>query len=275
MDIKEIKKLETNEIMTSMIKELMTVNHFNDVMPEDYNKKVEILRALMTISIPTSLSDTYYDLEKEYLDRLDINKIIVESDDIKEEILPNIYLYKGDITAIKTDAIVNAANNKLLGCFIPGHKCIDNAIHMSAGLHLRNECHDIMLTQGHDEEVGQAKITKGYNLPSKYVIHTVGPNVNGGVPLTGEEVTDQLKACYISILEEADKFEDINEIVFCSISTGIFGVDIRQASRIAVSTINEFLTTRQHHYKRIIIDVFSEEDYIEYKRNAKEYLSYS
>lgn len=275
MNVKDVKNLDLNEIMDTMIRELIDVNNMIVDIPEVDLEKDQMLKALMTISTPAQFSDIYYDFEKEYLERIGQKKVIVKSEEITEELLENIYIYKGDITSIKTDAIVNAANEKLLGCFIPGHKCIDNAIHMNAGLHLRKACDDIMVEQGHDEEVGQAKITKGFNLPSKYVIHTVGPNVNGRVKLSPTQVEEQLKACYKSILEAASLYEDINEIVFCSISTGIYGVDIELGSQIALSTINEFLQTRQHHFKRIIIDVFSGEDYNEYKRNAKKYISLS
>lgn len=255
-------------LMNYMINELMTVNKLSGDVPELLEDKKLLIRNLMTISSPIKLSDTYYEYEQEYLQFINKNKSIVDVNDISEKLLENIYIYKGDITSIKCDAIVNAANEKLLGCFIPGHHCIDNAIHVNAGLGLRHECYELMTEQNHDEYVGLAKMTKAYNLPSKYVIHTVGPNVNGYKQYRKEELITDLTSCYTSILEEASGYEDITTLTFCSISTGIYGVDIQLASRIALTTISDYLKSHNHHFKRIIINVFSEEDLDVYKKQA-------
>lgn len=248
-----------------LIKELLELNNRKMEIPEDEEARKDLLQTLMTISLPNNLSDAYYELEKEYLNEKSQNKLIISCDKVEEKLFEQVYLFKGDITAIKADAIVNAANEKMLGCFVPRHHCIDNAIQMASGLGLRQECMEIMKEQGQDEEVGLAKITKGYNLPAKYVIHTVGPNVNGPVRLTGEEVVNQLRSCYLSILRKANEYEDIKNIVFCSISTGVYGVPISLASEIALITIKEYLSNEKHRLERVIIDVFSEEDYNEYK----------
>lgn len=253
-----------------MIKELMKLNNLNFVIPENENDQENTLKTLMTISRSGKLSDEYYHLEKEYLIIKKNKKQLTHVDDISEELIEGIYIFKGDITTIQADAIVNAANEKLLGCFIPGHHCIDNAIHLSAGLGLRNECNDIMIKQGHDEEVGQAKVTKGYNLPSKYVIHTVGPNVNGLKVFEMDKVKTLLKQCYMSILNEIATYEDISNVVFCSISTGVYGVPISIASEVALTTIIEYLENNKHYLNKVIINVFSEEDYHVYKNKAKE-----
>lgn len=263
---KEDRDLGIQRVMVDMIKKLIQVNKFNTKIPTHINAQNELLKTLRTITMPMSLSGHYYDLEKEYLDYFKKFQNIVDINDVHEVLLNNLYIHQGDITLIKADAIVNAANEKMLGCFIPGHHCIDNAIHLSAGLALRKACYDMMKHQGHDEYVGQGKITKGYNLEAKYVIHTVGPNVYDGKQLSWEEVVVQLKNCYTAILEEANKKKAIKNIVFCSISTGVYGVPISLGAEVAIRTINEFLQTKEHHFERVVIDVFSEEDYYAYKK---------
>jgi len=251
-----------------MINELIEANQLKMDMPKNEKAREELLRSLMTISNPTKLSDSYYTEEAKYLSHKKDEMDLVSIEDIKEKLMDNIYIYKGDITGVRADAIVNAANSKLLGCFIPGHRCIDNAIHMAAGLQLRNACHELMVAQGHDEAVGKAKITEGYHLPSKYVVHTVGPNMNGPVEMTLDQMRPQLASCYSSTLDAVNIYADIQNVVFCSISTGVFGVDIRIGSEIALKTIREYLNTHDHHLKKIVINVFSQEDYHVYKETA-------
>lgn len=252
-----------------LIEELVAVNGFRWAMPKDDPSKREMLKTLMTLSKPANLSDAYYTLEKQYLAELNIDKTIVQVESIDEVLVDQLYIFRGDITGIQADAIVNAANEKLLGCFVPGHHCIDNAIQMSSGLGVRNACNAIIEAQGHDEPVGLAKITSAYNLPSKYIVHTVGPNINGPYKLTWEQVTEQLRSCYLSILKGVAAYEDIKSLVFCSISTGIYGVPIDLASEIALTTINAYLKNECHHLEHVVIDVFSEEDYNAYRNNAK------
>ncbi len=175
-------------------------------------------------------------------------------------------MWQGDITTIKSDAIVNAANSGMTGCYIPNHNCIDNAIHTYAGVELRYECNEIMMKQGHEEETGKAKITKGYNLPAKYVIHTVGTIVDGRVSEQNEE---ELKSCYISCIKLADEYK-LDSIAFCCISTGIFGFPNEKAAKIAVNTIKEYLDKTKSPIK-VIYNVFKECDYEIYKKLLGEY----
>ena len=170
-----------------------------------------------------------------------------------------IYLWKGDITTLKCGAIVNAANSGLTGCYQPCHSCIDNCIHTFAGVRLRYKCAEIMQAQGHEEPTGQAKITPAYNLPCDFVIHTVGPIVNGRL---NNEHYMLLESCYKSCLEIAVKNE-IKSIAFCCISTGVFGFPQERAAEIAVQTVREFL---KNHDIEVIFNVFTEKDYEIYRR---------
>lgn len=179
-----------------------------------------------------------------------------------------IVLWQGDITTLSVDAIVNAANSQMLGCFQPLHKCIDNAIHNRAGVQLRADCEVIMALQDNIEDTGIAKITRAYNLPSKFVLHTVGPIVqNEPMPLHAE----QLASCYRSILELAKQTERIRSLAFCSISTGIFGYPIEHASRVAFDTVTQWLTENPEQFETIVFNVFSEHDYLVYQSTMENY----
>ena len=169
-------------------------------------------------------------------------------------------VWRGDITTLQVDAIVNAGNTSLLGCFIPNHSCIDNAIHTYAGIRLRLSCNEMM--NGKEEKVGQAKITDAYNLPSQYVIHTVGPMIGGHVT---KEDKDKLRSCYYSCLELAQK-KQIRTIAFPSISTGVFHFPKALAAEIAVATVCEFLKDNPGTLDRVIFNVFTEEDQEIYER---------
>lgn len=174
--------------------------------------------------------------------------------------MDKISLWRGDITRLSVDAIVNAANSQMLGCFVPCHGCIDNAIHSAAGIQLRNECAQIMEAQGHEESTGKAKITKGYNLPAKHVIHTVGPIV--GMQVT-EKQEEELKLCYLNCMKLAEK-EGLKSIAFCCISTGEFHFPNKLAAEIAVKTVDKYLSSSK--LERVIFNVFKEEDYNIYKK---------
>ena len=165
-------------------------------------------------------------------------------------------IIRDDITKVDVDAIVNAANSQMLGCFAPCHGCIDNAIHSAAGIQLRDECNEIMKQQGHEEETGKAKITKAYNLPCKHVIHTVGPIVN--FELT-KELEEDLSSCYRSCLECAVQ-NGIRTIAFCCISTGEFRFPNARAAEIAMETIIEFLKENAAKIDRVIFNVFKDLD---------------
>jgi O-acetyl-ADP-ribose deacetylase (regulator of RNase III) len=172
-------------------------------------------------------------------------------------------IWKGDITTLKVDAIVNAANNQLLGCFIPFHRCIDNAIHCAAGPRLRKDCFTIMTLQGNLEPTGHAKVTRAYNLPSRYVIHTVGPIVKG--KLTKSDRTD-LRNSYLSCLELSKKFKAIQSIAFCSISTGLYGFPFEEAAKIAIDTVNTWFAENPNGLDYVVFNVFKDSEKVIYER---------
>ncbi len=229
-------------------------------IPNDEEAQKKLLRALFNVRMPKEVSSEFLKIQDEYLQEEIRNKGITDIDSL-ETIKENIYLWRGDITTIRCDAIVNAANSQLLGCFYPNHGCIDNAIHTFAGVELRLKCNDIMKEQGHPEKTGQAKLTPAYNLPSNYIIHTVGPIVRG--TLTMKEI-NELKSCYISCLKLA-LHNNIGSIAFCCISTGEFGFPQDRAAEIAVNTVEEFMTNTDSEIK-VIFNVYKKSDYEIYKR---------
>ena len=172
-----------------------------------------------------------------------------------------IYLWQGDITRLCVDAIVNAANSAMLGCFVPCHGCIDNAIHSAAGVKLRLECSHIMENQKTKEPIGKAKITKAYNLPCRYVLHTVGPIICG--PVTKQDC-DQLSNCYRSCLELAATYQ-LKSIAFCCISTGEFHFPNQKAAEIAIQTVQDYQKKKQDGLE-VIFNVFKDNDYKIYKQ---------
>lgn len=229
-----------------------------------------LLRSLMNARWPGWASEEFLEMQDELLleesqERgiVDVMEIPVIEDEYPCYEIKNskrISLWQGDITRLKTDAIVNAANSQLLGCFIPCHGCIDNVIHSAAGIQLRNECAEIMNAQGHEEPVGKAKITKGYNLPAKHVIHTVGPVV--GVEVT-EKQKEQLKSCYLSSLKLAEK-NGLKTIAFCCISTGEFHFPNKLAAQIAVETVDRYLSGSK--IERVVFNVYKKEDMNIYRK---------
>ncbi|WP_198015855.1 protein-ADP-ribose hydrolase [Paenibacillus sp. HW567] len=178
---------------------------------------------------------------------------------IQQEIAPEIYLWQGDITELEADAIVNAANSRMLGCFQPFHACIDNAIHSASGPELREDCNVIMELQGHAEPTGYAKITRAYNLPSRFVLHTVGPIIAAGQAVT-EHQRSLLAGCYTSCLELAAQVDSICSVAFCGISTGVFGYPKREAAVVAVNVVQAWLKQHPGRFGQIIFNVFSDED---------------
>lgn len=251
--------------MPDILDELINylINYLLNEMPE-YRESLEscesvsdrkiLLRGLMNVRLPKPLDEKFLELQDEYLQSEILAKGIVDVNQIPE-IAPKISLWQGDITRLNADAIVNAANSKLLGCFVPGHNCIDNAIHSAAGLQLRDECNRLMLEQAYPEPVGRAKITKAYNLPSKFVLHTVGPTVRGNLT---RKNCDDLESCYESCLELAEK-NNLHSIAFCCISTGVFGFPNREAAEIAVKTVRNFLYNSVN-INRVIFNVFKDFD---------------
>lgn len=227
-------------------------------IPESKEECDYLFKALRTVWEPQELPADFWDLQDAYLKEQAEKKGQTLLSEL-EEVAPNLYLWQGDITTLKVDAIVNAANHQLLGCFIPYHRCIDNAIHSQAGLQLRLECYQLMKEQGHLEPTGQAKLTKAYNLPAKYVIHTVGPIVQGELRKNDE---DLLFASYQSCLKLAVE-NGIESLAFCCISTGEFHFPNQRAAELAVKTVQDFMI--EHPQIKIVFNVFKDEDLNIYK----------
>ena len=207
-------------------------------MPADPESRRYLLRCLMNVREPRALPPGFLAAQDALLAREREEKGVVAVAELPtvpgEE---RLCLWQGDITRLDADAIVNAANSALLGCFRPGHNCIDNVIHSAAGLQLREECAALMRAQGHEEPTGQAKLTGGYNLPARHVLHTVGPIITG--PLTQRDC-ELLASCYRSCLRLAEE-HGLSSVAFCCISTGVFHFPRREAAEIAVRTVREYL----------------------------------
>lgn len=226
-----------------------------------YNDKRRLLRAVLNTLKPNTLNSQELDLIDNLLQMEIKEKCITDVDDLEVKKIVNgtkLSVWLGDVTSLKSDVIVNAANNQLLGCFSPLHLCIDNAIHSGAGPRLRDDCKIIMSKQGFLEPTGQAKITRAYNLPSSFVIHTVGPIVEGCIT---EKSRRDLESAYLNCLELCKKIKNIRSITFCSISTGVFGYPIKEASKVAITTVTEWLEGNPGKLDRVVFNLFSEEDY--------------
>lgn len=220
----------------------------------DKDGQKRLLRSLMNIRMPHEADAEFIKIQDEYLRQANEEKGVVTLNDI-DEVSEDIYVWKGDITRLKAGAIVNAANSGMTGCYQPCHNCIDNCIHTYAGVQLRYKCNQIMRAQGHEEPTGQAKITPAYNLPCDYVIHTVGPIVQGRLT---EKHKKQLESCYRSCLEIADK-NNVDSIAFCCISTGVFMFPNDKAAEIAVKTVKSYKEETGSRIK-VIFNVFKDED---------------
>ncbi|MFQ7446417.1 protein-ADP-ribose hydrolase [Intestinibacter bartlettii] len=257
--------MNQNERRIFLIQELLKENkRYEDMeIPQDFEEQRELLRALMNVRIAKNVDDEFIKVQDEYLKEEIKRKGIVDIDDLKP-IKDGIYLWQGDITTLRCDVIVNAANSGMTGCYVPNHRCIDNCIHSFAGVQLRLECDEIMTKQGHGEPTGQAKITNSYNLPCKYIIHTVGPIING--KLTSEDC-DLLESCYKSCLELAAK-NNLDSIAFCCISTGEFHFPNDKAAQIAVKTVEEFMK-KETSLKKVIFNVFKDMDKEIYRKLLK------
>lgn len=226
-------------------------------MPNHYEQKRELYRKLVNVRPPNPVPNEFLKVQDEFLQAEKLHRGIIRMSNLPVcELDSRIALWRGDITTLKVDAIVNAANSGMLGCFAPGHTCIDNAIHTFAGVQLRQACHGLIQKQGHDEPTGTAKITPAFNLPSRYVLHTVGPIVQS--ELTSKH-KDELAACYRSCLSLAAE-NGLESIAFCCISTGVFGFPKQEAAEIAVRTVKEVLA-HCTEIKRIVFNVFTNEDY--------------
>ena len=229
-------------------------------IPDDIQEQKMMLRSLMNVRMPKDIDEEFLAVQDAYLQQVQEEKGVVTLEDM-EELQPGLYIWKGDITRLQVGAIVNAANSGMTGCYQPCHSCIDNCIHTYAGIQLRNYCDNMMRQQGYEEPTGQAKITPAFNLPCDYVIHTVGPIVQGR--LTGKH-EKLLASCYESCLRTAEE-HGVKSIAFCCISTGVFMFPNEKAAQIAVQTVREF-KEKTNSGIQVIFNVFKEEDERIYRR---------
>lgn len=233
---------------------------YSDIeIPADEQEQKNLLRSLFNIRMPIPVSEDVLKVQDAYLQEETENKGITELTDLRPA-APGLYLWQGDITTLRCDAIVNAANSGMLGCFYPCHGCIDNAIHTFAGVQLRLACAALMKRQGYKEPTGQAKITSAFNLPCRFVIHTVGPVIQGRLTKKDREL---LASCYRSCLKLADE-NHLSSIAFCCISTGEFHFPNDKAAEIAVNTVKAY-RQKQHSNLEVIFNVFKDKDYHLYR----------
>lgn len=223
-------------------------------IPSGREEQKTLLRSLMNIRMPGAADPEFLKIQDEYLQEICEEKGSVSLADM-EEVQKDFYIWKGDITRLQVGAIVNAANSGMTGCYQPCHNCIDNCIHTYAGIQLREKCAEIMQRQGYEEPTGQAKITPAYNLPCDYVIHTVGPIVQGGLTKKHEEL---LASCYESCLKITEE-NGVKSIAFCCISTGVFMFPNDRAAEIAVQTVREYKEKTGSQIK-VIFNVFKDLD---------------
>ncbi len=231
-------------------------------IPSDVDGQRDLLRALFNVRHPLPISDEFLKVQDDYLTSEVARRGVVDSATLTPTTFDSrIYLWQGDITTLRIDAIVNAANSALLGCFSPLHNCIDNIVHTLSGVQLRLHCNNLMQEQGHDEHTGKAKITPAYNLPSRYVLHTVGPIISGRLADNDKKL---LANCYTSCLEVAVQ-NHVKSLAFCCISTGVFSFPQQQAAEIAVKTVSNFL---QHNdsLQKVVFNVFTDTDLEIYRK---------
>lgn len=244
-----------------LIKELLREkNSCSCRIPSDSGQQKVLLRSLMNVRMPKKINDSFLSVQNAYLQKETADKGITAFSDLTpaEE---GIYLWQGDITTLCCDAIVNAANSSMTGCYIPCHTCIDNCIHTFAGVQLRLACAELMEKQGHEESAGGAKITPAYNLPCRYILHTVGPVISG---LVTEEDEQTLASCYLSCLKLAEQ-KKLNNVAFCCISTGVFHFPNDRAAEIAIQTVRKYRSETGSRIE-VVFNVFKDEDYEIYRR---------
>lgn len=259
------RKMTQNERRLFLIRKLLSerAQYSGVFIPQQQGEQKTLLRALMNLRAPRPVGDDFLRVQDAYL-RQEISARGVTKFSTLSPEQPQLYLWQGDITLLEIDAIVNAANSQMLGCFVPCHGCIDNAIHTFAGVQLRLHCAEMMDRQGALEKAGTAKITPAFNLPSKYIVHTVGPFVSGA-PTARDEAL--LASCYRSCLTLAQE-NRVQAIAFCCISTGEFHFPNEMAAQIAVKTVEDYISETQSPIK-VLFNVFKEEDYEIYKNLLK------
>lgn len=255
-------------LVEAFIKDSIQYSHME--IPAETQSKKQILRSLMNIRMPKPISAQVLTIQDEYLKERNRENGIVELNNVptiassgsKHIHAEHLSLWQGDITRLAADAIVNAANSQMLGCFVPMHTCIDNCIHTYAGIQLRAECNrqmnEMRIRYGKDYEQPTAKpmMTDGYNLPAKKIIHVVGPIVSATLT---KELEQDLADCYINTLDLCLE-NHIRSVAFCCISTGVFRFPNQDAARIAVKAVTDWLTAHPGGIDRVIFDVYKDED---------------
>lgn len=244
-------------LIQSLLKEF---GYQKQEIPGNVQEQKLLLRGMMNVRSPKGIDPEFLEVQDAYLQQAAMDKGITDAADLTP-IRPGLFLWQGDITTLRCDAIVNAANSGMTGCYVPNHRCIDNAIHTFAGVQLRLACQELMERQGCPEPTGRAKITPAYNLPCKYVLHTVGPIVSGKVT---EQDKALLASCYHSCLELAGE-NNLESVAFCCISTGEFHFPNELAAEIAVQTVKDFMK-EEHSVKKVIFNVFKDLDKNIYRR---------
>lgn len=229
-------------------------------VPRDAGEQRKLLRSLMNVRAPKATDEAFLSVQDAYLQQELADEGVTDIDDL-QPVSGDLCLWQGDITRLKCGAIVNAANSGMTGCYIPCHACIDNCIHTYAGVQLRRDCAALMVQQGHEEPTGQAKITKAYNLPCDYVLHTVGPIVEDRVT---EEDERLLASCYRACLALAER-SGVQSVAFCCISTGVFHFPNERAAEIAVETVRWYKAETGSKIK-VVFNVFKDLDKTIYER---------
>ena len=262
-EMKDMKTMTQSERLDYLIEAFIEDSkEYGDLrIPNDPEEKRKILRSLMNIRMPSSMSEEVLSVQDDYLTERNREKGIVTLNDIPE-IKDGLSIWQGDITRLAVDAIVNAANSQMLGCFVPMHSCIDNCIHSFAGIQLRNECNEKMkvkrIQYGEDYEQPTAvpMLTEAYNLPARKIVHVVGPIVSGRLT---EDLENDLADCYANTLDLC-KDSGLRSVAFCCISTGVFHFPNRKAAQIAVKTVREWVKRYPDSMDRVIFNVFKDED---------------
>ena len=229
-------------------------------VPADGEEQRLLLRALMNVRTARKCSPEFLRVQDEYL-RAELDAKGITDVDSLTPVRGGLYIWRGDITTLRCDAIVNAANSGMTGCYVPNHRCIDNCIHSYAGVELREYCAELMRRQGHEEPTGGAKIAPAYNLPCRYVLHTVGPIISGRATMQDEEL---LASCYRSCLMLAAE-NGLESVAFCCISTGEFHFPNERAAEIAVKTVEDFMQ-KETSVRKVIFNVFKDRDEEIYRR---------
>ncbi len=256
-----IMSMSQHERLGYLISYMQKEKNMTEAVPENFDEAFEVFRGLANERPAEAVTVDFIEIQNAFLKEYN-GEDLTDAGSLTP-VTERLYLWQGDITTLKADAIVNAANPDMLGCLIPNHDCIDNIIHTKAGVSLRLECAKIMEEQGRKEAVGRAKITSGYNLPADHVLHTVGPYVKDGKVSPMKE--ELLKKCYMSCLKVADR-ESLSNIAFCSISTGVFGFPKEAAAKIAVQTVKEYMNNTNSELE-VIFNVFDDEDLNIYRKH--------